>query len=343
MQQKNGVKNILVTGGLGFIGSEFVNRQIKAGNFIVNIDKMTYAANIENVANVADHKNYHFVKDDINNQELIYNLLKNHNINYLVHFAAESHVDNSINSADVFIATNINGTFNLLQAAKRYHQELEEVKKSSFRFIHISTDEVFGQLQENDNKFDEQSPYRPNSPYSASKAASDHLVRAWGETYKLPFIITNCSNNFGANQHNEKLIPTIIRNCIAGNDIPIYGNGKNIRDWIFVGDHCFGIELAMENGKIGESYCFGGECEIRNIDIANYICEIIDKIKPRKDGLSYKTQITFVADRKGHDYRYAINNSKSYNQLGFVVSKDFKNRLKEVVEEILKKYDNLSK
>jgi dTDP-glucose 4,6-dehydratase len=338
MQQKNGVKNILVTGGLGFIGSEFVNRQIKAGNFIVNIDKMTYAANIENVANVADHKNYHFVKDDINNQELIYNLLKNHNINYLVHFAAESHVDNSINSADVFIATNINGTFNLLQAAKRYYQELEEIKKPFFRFIHVSTDEVFGQLQENDNKFDEQSPYRPNSPYSASKAASDHLVRAWGETYKLPFIITNCSNNFGANQHNEKLIPTIIRNCITGNNIPIYGNGKNIRDWIFVGDHCFGIELAMENGKIGESYCFGGECEVRNIDIANYICEIIDKIRPRKDGLSYKEQITFVADRKGHDYRYAINNSKAYNQLGFVVSKDFKNRLQEVVEEILAKY-----
>lgn len=331
------MKKILVTGGCGFIGSRFVVEQINLGNLVVNLDKMTYAANKDNVADVVVHKNYNFIKGDICDQALILDLLKQFEIDWIVNFAAESHVDNSINFAEVFIATNINGTFSLLQSALKYYQELIGEKKQNFRFLHVSTDEVFGSLQEHDPAFTEKNPYRPNSPYSASKAASDHLVRAWFETYKLPTIITNCSNNFGPNQHQEKLIPTIIRCALDGQDIPIYGNGKNIRDWIFVADHCKGIELALAGGKVGETYCFGGECEIRNIDIANMICNILDKIKPRQDGNSYQLQIKFVEDRKGHDYRYAINNLKVRDSFGFNITKSFEVRLRETVEFFINK------
>lgn len=323
------MKNILVTGGLGFIGSCFVVKQVKKGNFIVNIDKITYAANKDNVKEVESFKNYKFIKEDICNKEAIYKALKEFKIDQIVNFAAESHVDNSISGAQVFIETNINGTFSMLEAARKYYSELENAKKENFRFLHVSTDEVFGSLSEDEPKFKETNPYKPNSPYSASKAASDHLVRAWNETYKLPTIITNCSNNFGPRQHKEKLIPTIINSCLQGKDIPIYGNGKNIRDWIYVEDHCDGIELALNKGKIGQSYCFGGENEIRNIEIAQLICEIMDEIKPAKS--TYKNQIKFVEDRKGHDYRYAIDNSKVNNDLGFKVSKSFNDRLKETV------------
>lgn len=325
------MKNILVTGGLGFIGSCFVVKQVKKGNLVVNIDKITYAANEENVLEVKNNPNYKFIKEDICNKEAIFKALKDFSIDQVVNFAAESHVDNSISGADIFIQTNINGTFSMLQAALEYYKSLQGAKKENFRFLHVSTDEVFGSLKEGEPAFTEESGYRPNSPYSASKAASDHLVRAWNETYKLPTIITNCSNNFGPFQHKEKLIPTIINACLNGKDIPIYGNGKNIRDWIYVADHCDGIEMALNQGTVGQNYCFGGENEIRNIEIAHQICEIIDQIKPRADKISYASQIKFVEDRKGHDYRYAIDNTKVRNEFGFKIAKSFNERLKETV------------
>ncbi len=330
------MKKILVTGGCGFIGSCFVKKQIEKGNVVFNIDKLTYAGNPDNVASVAGHQNYFFTKADINETLLIENILKSNQIDWVVNFAAESHVDNSISGPKVFIETNVNGTFSMLMASLNYFKTLDDNKKSQFRFLHVSTDEVFGSLHENDEPFNENSRYQPNSPYSASKASSDHLVRAWQETYKLPTIITNCSNNFGPFQHREKLIPTIIRSCIQNKDIPIYGNGKNIRDWIFVGDHCDGIEMAIAKGKTNETYLFGGEMELRNIDIAHKICEILDIIKPKSAGESYKSQIKFVQDRAGHDFRYAISNKKSFTELGFKPSKSFDERLKETIEFFIK-------
>lgn len=321
------MKKILVTGGCGFIGSHFIITQIKKGNFVVNIDKLTYASNIDNVDVVRNDKNYHFIKGDICDRELIFKTLLEFEIDWLVNFAAESHVDNSISGAEIFIKTNINGTFSLLGAACEYHKN----STHDFRFLHVSTDEVYGSLKENEVKFNEESRYKPNSPYSASKAASDHLVRAWFKTYGLPTIITNCSNNFGPNQHPEKLIPTIIGKALREQDIPIYGNGKNIRDWIYVLDHCYGIELALIKGKVGEVYCFGGEAEKTNLEVAEMICEILDEVKPKADKTSYKKQIKFVTDRAGHDFRYAIDNSKVRRELGFVIEKNFKEMLKKTV------------
>ncbi|MBM3589836.1 MAG: dTDP-glucose 4,6-dehydratase [Alphaproteobacteria bacterium] len=326
------MKNILVTGGCGFIGSCFVKKQIAKGNFVLNIDKLTYAGNLENVQDVASSPNYRFTKADINESSLIGNLLQSHKIDWVVNFAAESHVDNSISGPEIFIQTNINGTYSVLQASLNYYKSLSDDKKNNFRFLHVSTDEVFGSLHENDQPFNENSRYQPNSPYSASKASSDHLVRAWHETFKLPTIITNCSNNFGPYQHREKLIPTIIRSCLENKDIPIYGNGKNIRDWIYVGDHCDGIELALNAGKVNETYLFGGEKELRNIEIAHKICEILDNIKPKNSGESYKSKIKFVQDRAGHDFRYAISNEKSFRELGFKPSKTFEQRLEETIK-----------
>ena len=328
------MKKILVTGGLGFIGSCFVLRQIKAGNIVVNLDAITYAANKENLKEVESNKNYHFFHGNILESKLVSKILEKFDIDYLVNFAAESHVDNSISNPDAFIQTNINGTFSLLDAAYKYWQNLKGITKEEFRFVHISTDEVYGSLTLEDPKFTEENKYLPNSPYSASKAASDHLVRAWNETYKLPTIITNCSNNFGARQHSEKLIPTVIRSALAGKNIPIYGNGKNIRDWIYVEDHCAGIELAIAQGKIGESYCFGGDAERQNIDIAKQICKILDELKPKKSG-SYQDQITFVEDRKGHDFRYAIDSSKAKKKLGFKLEGTFEEKLLTTVKYYL--------
>jgi dTDP-glucose 4,6-dehydratase len=263
---------------------------------------------------------------------LISEILVKFDIDILVNFAAESHVDNSIANPGAFIQTNINGTFSLLDSALKYWQNLSGSKKDNFRFTHISTDEVYGSLSLEDDKFTEDNKYLPNSPYSASKAASDHLVRAWNETYKLPAIITNCSNNFGARQHSEKLIPTVIRSALAGKNIPIYGNGKNIRDWIYVEDHCNGIELAIFKGEIGQSYCFGGDAERQNIDIATQICQILDGLKPKSDGTSYADQISFAEDRKGHDFRYAIDSSKAKKELGFELGGSFENKLQETVK-----------
>ena len=330
---------ILVTGGAGFIGGNFVLDWLKEpkAEGIVKLDKLTYAGNLATLEFVRNDPRHVFVQGDIVDNALVTQLLKEYRPRAIINFAAESHVDNSINNAEIFIKTNIEGTFNLLQSSLQYYRSLSDSKKENFRFLHVSTDEVFGSLTENEALFTENNRYKPNSPYSASKASSDHLANAWFHTFNLPVIITNCSNNFGANQHSEKLIPTIIRSCLAQKDIPIYGNGKNIRDWIFVGDHCDGIELALIKGKVGESYCFGGENEIRNIDIANLICEILDEVKPRADGISYKTQIRFVQDRMGHDYRYAINNHKSRTELNFLVSKNFSERLRDVVEEVIAK------
>ncbi len=331
------MKNFLITGGLGFIGSHFVVNQVKKGNLVVNVDKVTYAADFNNVEEVANSNNYNFIQADINDTDTIYDALKEFQIDYVVNFAAESHVDNSIKSAGEFIRTNVNGTFSMLEAAKKYYQELldEDEKKQNFRFLHVSTDEVFGSLKDGDPAFTEENKYLPNSPYSSSKAASDHLVRAWNETYKLPTIITNCSNNYGPNQHKEKLIPKMITSALLGSDLTIYGNGKNIRDWIYVEDHCRGIELALLDGKIGETYCLGGECEMRNVEIVNLICEILDELNPKPNGESYKTQIKYVEDRQGHDYRYAISNAKSKRELGFEVSKSFEDNLRGVVKGFL--------
>ncbi len=326
------MKRILVTGGCGFIGSAFILSQINQGNLVVNLDKLTYAANLNNLKEVNNNKNYIFQKGDIGDAKLVKDLLNKYKIDWLVNFAAESHVDNSIKSPGEFIKTNINGVFNLLNESLSYWNNLDSKKKNDFKFLHVSTDEVYGSLSLNEPAFTEDNRYQPNSPYSASKAASDHLVRAWNETYGLPTITTNCSNNFGPRQHQEKLIPTIINSCIKNKEIPIYGNGTNIRDWIYVQDHTDGIELALKKGKTGETYCFGGRAEKQNIEVVNTICEILDDTKPRLDKKSYKEQITFVKDRLGHDKRYAINDDKARSELGFVTNKSFEERIKETVE-----------
>lgn len=321
----------LITGGAGFIGSHFVEKVCALGHKAIVLDKLTYAANLDNLKLVAANPNFKLVKGDIANHALVTKILAEEKIDFLVNFAAESHVDNSINSPESFIQTNIVGTFNLLNCALVYFKNLSPEKKSQFRFLHVSTDEVYGSLSLEDPKFTEENPYRPNSPYSASKAASDHLVRAWFETYGLPTITTNCSNNFGPHQHFEKFIPTIISSAISNKIIPIYGTGKNIRDWIFVKDHVDGLYLGLQKALLGQVYCFGGDCEKENLELANEICQILDQVKPRSDGASYKKQITFVTDRLGHDKRYAISNSKVERELGFRVSKDFSERLKETV------------
>ena len=323
------MKTFLITGGAGFIGSHFVIKILSLGNKAVVLDKLTYAANLQNLSSVADDKNYKFFQGDIGDQELVSKILSTEKVDYVVNFAAESHVDNSINAPAEFINTNIVGTFNLLNACLNYWKSLSS--ENYFRFLHVSTDEIYGSLKVSEEKFNEKSQQRPNSPYSASKAASDHLVRAWNKTYGLPTVTTNCSNNYGPHQHKEKLIPTVILAAINDRDIPIYGHGKNIRDWIFVKDHVEGVYLALTKGVIGETYCFGGDCEKQNIEIVQDICEILDEIKPRKDNKSYINQITFVEDRPGHDLRYAINDDKAKKELGFFLDKSFKERLKETI------------
>jgi dTDP-glucose 4,6-dehydratase len=333
------VKNYLITGGAGFIGSHFAIKIAQLGHKAIVLDALTYAANMQNLAEIKNpQKNpdsLKFIKGNIIDQKLINEILVDEKIDYIVHFAAESHVDNSIKSPESFIQTNIVGTFNLLNCGLNYWKNLSAEKKSQFRFLHVSTDEVYGSLAESDPKFTEESSYKPNSPYSASKAASDHLARAWFETYSLPVIITNCSNNFGPHQHSEKLIPTIIRCAILDKIIPIYGNGKNIRDWIYVKDHVDGLFKALHEGRIGQTYCFGGECEKTNIEIAYKICEILDVLKPRADKESYVKQINFVQDRLGHDKRYAIDNAKVIAELSYKVSKSFEECLQETVSWFL--------
>ena len=321
------MKNILVTGGAGFIGSNFLPYFIEQHTDyqLINLDKLTYAGNLENLKEITNHPRYQFVKGDICDGDLLKKLFKQYDIRGVIHFAAESHVDNSIEGPEAFIRTNINGTFQLLETARQHWMTTPFQIKEGYedvRFLHVSTDEVYGSLGET-GLFTETTPYAPNSPYSASKASSDMLGRSYFHTYGLNIVTTNCSNNYGPKQHPEKLIPTIIRKALAEDAIPIYGDGKNVRDWLYVLDHCKGIDLAFHKGKAGETYNIGGKNEWKNINIAQLICKILDQKKPLPNGKSYLNLITFVKDRAGHDRRYAIDASKIEQELGWKADEVF--------------------
>ncbi len=331
---------ILITGGAGFIGSNFIsyflekNKEYK----IVNLDFLTYAGDLSNLSEIGNNSRYTFVEGDICDRSLVEHLFEKHNFKGVIHFAAESHVDNSIKTPDAFVRTNVFGTFNLLDVAKNYWMESPNNFKKGFetaRFHHISTDEVYGTLGES-GLFTEETSYAPNSPYSASKASSDFMVRSYYHTYGMNVITTNCSNNYGPKQHDEKLIPTIIRKAISGEKIPIYGDGKNIRDWLYVLDHCKGIELVFKTGKTGETYNIGGENERDNLYIVDVICGVLDTVIPKEK--SYKEQISFVKDRPGHDFRYAIDASKIKNNLGWSADETFETGIKKTIEWYLNKY-----
>lgn len=325
--------SILVTGGAGFIGSNFVLDWFKHQNeTIINLDKLTYAGNFENLQNLEDDGRHHFVRGDIGDKNLIISLLSAHQPRAIVNFAAESHVDRSIHGPEDFIQTNIVGTFHLLEAARNYWNELSEEKKANFRFLHVSTDEVYGSLNKDDPAFCETNRYEPNSPYSASKAASDHLVRAYHHTYGLPVLTTNCSNNYGPYHFPEKLIPLVIHNALAGKPLPIYGDGQQIRDWLYVKDHCSAIRRVLAAGKTGETYNIGGWNEKANLDVVCTLCDILDELQPRSDGQSYRIQITFVKDRPGHDRRYAIDATKLERELGWKPDETFESGIRKTVE-----------
>jgi len=334
--------SILVTGGAGFIGSNFIPYFIEKHSdyHIINLDKLTYAGNLANLSEVEDNDQYTFVQGDICNRELVEYLFRQYDIRGVIHFAAESHVDNSINGPEIFIKTNINGTFTLLDVARKYWMEAPFKYKKDYegcRFHHISTDEVYGTLGET-GFFTETTPYAPNSPYSAAKASSDLIVRAYHHTYGMDVTTSNCSNNYGPKQHNEKLIPTIIRKALAGENIPIYGDGKNIRDWLYVIDHCAGIDLIYHRGKAGETYNIGGRNERTNLQIVDTICTILDDQRPRANGKSYKELITFVKDRAGHDRRYAIDATKIEKELGWRADENFESGILKTVEWYLNKH-----
>ena len=339
------MKSILLTGTAGFIGSNFVPYFLeKYPNYnLINLDLLTYAGNLENLKECENNPRYKFIKGDICNRELVEFIFDEYDIQGVIHFAAESHVDNSIKNPGVFVQTNVNGTFTLIDVAYKYWMNKPFDYKADYkncRFHHISTDEVYGTLTDDPNDlFTETTPYAPNSPYSASKASSDMIIRAYNETYGLNTVITNCSNNYGPKQHDEKLIPTIIRNALNGNPIPIYGDGKNIRDWLYVLDHCKGIDLVYHNGKTGNTYNIGGRNERTNLQIVNTICEILDTKVPKKDNSSYKTLITFVEDRAGHDRRYAIDATKLENELGWKADENFDSGILLTIEWYLRKYN----
>ena len=323
---------IIVTGGAGFIGSNFANDWIKLDlGKLINLDKLTYAGNLANLADVEQHPDHIFIQGDIGDSELVADLLKQHQPRAIINFAAESHVDRSIHAPGEFIQTNIVGTFNLLEEARAYWTALNDTDKANFRFLHVSTDEVYGSLSATDAAFKETNTYQPNSPYSASKAASDHLVRAYHHTYGMPMLTTNCSNNYGPYHFPEKLIPLVIHNALAGKPLPIYGNGQQIRDWLYVGDHCAAIRRVLEAGKVGEVYNIGGWNEKANIDVVKTLCSMLDNAKPRADGQSYTEQITFVQDRPGHDARYAIDASKIERELGWKPAETFETGIQKTV------------
>tara|TARA_B110000503_G_scaffold140335_1_gene230964 strand:+ start:5061 stop:6101 length:1041 start_codon:yes stop_codon:yes gene_type:complete len=323
---------ILVTGGAGFIGANFVLKCIRQlDETIINLDKLTYAGNLGNLSSVEKNSKHIFVKGDIADSKLINDLLIKHKPRAIINFAAESHVDRSISAPETFIQTNIVGTFRLLECTKQYWQKLPQDQSNAFRFLHISTDEVYGTLGKDDNAFNEKNRYEPNSPYSASKAASDHLVRAYYHTYGLPVLTTNCSNNYGPYQFPEKLIPLVIHNALDNKDLPIYGDGQQIRDWLFVEDHCSAILKVLDNGTLGEVYNIGGLNEKTNIEVVNHICKILDDLKPRLDGKSYKDQITYIKDRPGHDRRYAIDAAKISNDLAWSPELTFEDGIKQTV------------
>ena len=331
---------ILLTGGAGFIGSNCICYLVENHDHIniINLDKLTYAGNLLNLENLNYKDRYTFIEGDICDKELVNNLFGTYNFSGVIHFAAESHVDNSIKNPDAFINTNVYGTFNLLNTAKNHWMDSPFSFKKDCeqnRFHHISTDEVYGTLSE-EGLFTEKTPYAPNSPYSASKASSDFVVRSYFHTYGMNVVTTNCSNNYGPKQHDEKLIPTIIRKAINDEPIPIYGDGKNIRDWLYVEDHCSGIDLAFRNGRAGETYNIGGKNERDNLYIANKICDILDEIEPKEK--SYAEQITFVTDRPGHDFRYAIDASKIENELGWKAKENFESGILKTIKWYLKMY-----
>ncbi len=326
--------NVLITGGAGFIGSNFAH--LYARKFpeakIAILDLMTYAANESNLKEIKDRIS--FYEGNIGDKDLVLRILQENKIEHVYNFAAESHVDNSISAPEVFIDTNVKSTFNLLWTCLGYYNSLSD--KSNFRFLHVSTDEVYGTLELGDDEiFTEETRYSPNSPYSASKAASDHLVRAFLHTYKLPCITTNCSNNYGRRQHIEKLIPKTIMSCVNNKKIPIYGHGLAIRDWIWVDDHAYGVLLAMQKGKIGETYCFGGDCQKQNIDVVKAICDAMNKLHPSKKVKDYKELITHVEDRLGHDMKYAVSSEKAKLDLGFRHSIAFEDAILETIEYYL--------
>jgi dTDP-glucose 4,6-dehydratase len=324
---------IFVTGGAGFIGGNFVLDWLdpESGSSLINIDSLTYAGNLSTLQTVQDNPQYQFVKASIGDQARITQLLNEHQPSAIINFAAESHVDRSIHGPAEFIQTNIVGTFNLLECARSYWSELPEPQKSAFRFLHVSTDEVYGSLGPNDPPFTETHPYEPNSPYSASKAASDHLVRAWFHTYGFPVLTTNCSNNYGPYHFPEKLIPLCILNALNGKPLPIYGDGQQVRDWLYVKDHCAAIRTVLEKGTLGETYNIGGWNEKANIEVVKQICAILDALQPRPDGKSYTEQITFVKDRPGHDRRYAIDASKIERELGWKPAETFETGIRKTV------------
>jgi dTDP-glucose 4,6-dehydratase len=312
---------ILVTGAAGFIGSQLAREAVKQKYDITILDLLTYAGHKASIEDIIDDNHVKFVHGDIGDQDLVYSILKRDKISGVINLAAESHVDNSINGPLAFIQTNIVGTFKLLEGCRRYFAELTKSEQADFRYVQVSTDEVFGELEDS-GYFTEETAYAPNSPYSASKASSDHIVNAWLHTYKLPTLITNCSNNYGPRQFPEKLIPRMIVCALKGEALPVYGKGLNVRDWIHVEDHARGVLLALKKGEPGQSYCFGGRSERKNIDVVNAICSTLDRLKPRKSG-KYNELISYVTDRAGHDWRYAIDDTKAETQLGF--KREYKN------------------
>ena len=323
---------ILVTGAAGFIGSNFVLDWFnQSKEDVVSLDLLTYAGNLENLFPLNSNPHHHFIQGNIGDRALVSDVLKKYQVRVIVNFAAESHVDRSIHESKDFIETNIVGTYNLLESARSYWNDLDEATKKAFRFLHVSTDEVYGSLDEKDHAFTEKHPYEPNSPYSASKAASDHLVRAWFHTYGLPVLTTNCSNNYGPYHFPEKLIPLCILNALNGKPLPIYGDGQQIRDWLYVKDHCAALREVLKKGKIGDTYNVGGWNEKANLDVVKILCGILDELKPKADGSKYEDQITYVQDRPGHDRRYAIDASKLEHELGWKPQETFETGLRKTV------------
>jgi dTDP-glucose 4,6-dehydratase len=321
----------LVTGGAGFIGGNFVLGAVASGVRVVNLDALTYAGNRDTLASLDGDPRHVFVHGDIGDRALVARLLAEHRPQAIVNFAAESHVDRSIDGPAAFVQTNVVGTLALLEAARDYWKSLEGAGKDAFRFLHVSTDEVYGSLGDT-GKFTEETPYAPNSPYSASKAASDHLVRAFHHTYGLPVLTTNCSNNYGPYQFPEKLVPLVVARALAGEPLPVYGDGRNVRDWLYVGDHCAAIRAVLERGRVGETYNVGGDAEMQNIEVVRTICALLDARRPRADGKPRTDQITYVADRPGHDRRYAIDASKLERELGWAPAHSFEQGIADTVD-----------
>jgi dTDP-glucose 4,6-dehydratase len=331
---------IIVTGAAGFIGSNFVLNWFKHQHEkVIALDKLTYAGNLENLKFVENNKNYEFVHGDIGDSKLISELLQEHLPRAIINFAAESHVDRSIHGPDEFMLTNIMGTYRMLNAVRLFYDELGDKDQKKFRFLHVSTDEVYGTLSATDSAFKEINKYEPNSPYSASKASSDHLVRAWHHTYGLPVLTTNCSNNYGPYQFPEKLIPLCILKALQGQDLPIYGDGQQVRDWLYVVDHCKGIEKVLEKGVVGETYNIGGWNEKTNLEVVHTLCDLLDELQSREDGKSYREQITFVKDRPGHDRRYAIDATKIAGELGWRPEETFETGIRKTVQWYLENQD----